>query len=279
MYLLNRVPSKVVPKTPLELWINRTPSIRHLHVWGFCQAEIRIYNPQKRKLDASTISGYFIGYSEKSKGYMFYCPNHSMRIVDTGNTRLIENGEISGSTIPRDVKIKEVRVQVPLAYASNSKMIAPLVVVPNNNEEEQHNNELMIHNEPIVDEPHKVTLRRSQRERRQTILNDYVVYLYETKTNLSINDNDLVSFSQVVSYDNYEKWLNAMKEEINSMEHNGVWDFVELSKGCERISCKWVFKTKRNFHGNLERYNVRLVAKGFTQKDDIDYKETFSLVS
>ena len=34
MYLLNRVPSKVVPKTPFELWTNRTPSIRHLHVWG-----------------------------------------------------------------------------------------------------------------------------------------------------------------------------------------------------------------------------------------------------
>jgi len=47
MYLLNRVPSKLVPKTPFELWTNRTPSIRHLHVWG-CQAKIRIYNPQKR---------------------------------------------------------------------------------------------------------------------------------------------------------------------------------------------------------------------------------------
>ena len=45
MYLLNRVPSKAIPKKPL--WTNRTPSIRHLHVWGF-QAEIRIYNPQER---------------------------------------------------------------------------------------------------------------------------------------------------------------------------------------------------------------------------------------
>ena len=32
MYLLNRVPSKAVPKTPFKLWTNRTPSIRHLHV-------------------------------------------------------------------------------------------------------------------------------------------------------------------------------------------------------------------------------------------------------
>jgi len=43
-----------------------------------------------------------------------------MRIVETGNARLIENGEISGSTVPQEVEIKEVRVQVPLAYASSS---------------------------------------------------------------------------------------------------------------------------------------------------------------
>ena len=78
---------------------------------------------------------------------MFYWLNHSIRIVETENARFIENSKISGSIVPRDVKIKEVRVQVPLACASSSKVIASLVVVPNNNKEEQHNNEHMIHNE------------------------------------------------------------------------------------------------------------------------------------
>ena len=62
------------------------------------------------------------------------------------------------------------------------------------------------------------------------------------------------------------------------MEHNGVWDLVELSKGCKRVGCKWVFKTKHDSHCNLEHYKVRLVTKGFTQKDDIDYKDIFSAV-
>ena len=84
---------------------------------------------------------------------MFYCPNHSMRIVETGNARFIENGEISGSTVPREVEIKEVRGQVPLAFASSSKVITTSVIATNSNEEVQHNDEPMIHDEPIVEEP------------------------------------------------------------------------------------------------------------------------------
>jgi len=177
-----------------------------------------------------------------------------MRIVKTENTRFIENGEISGSTVSQ--KLKKLEYKSLLAYASSSKVIAPLVVVPKNNEEEQHNNEPMIHNEPIMEEPQEVIIRRSQRERRAVILNDYVIYLHKTETDLSINDNGLVSFSQAVSYDSSEKWLNAMKEEINYMKHNCVWDLVELPKGCKRVGCKWVFKTKRDSHGNLECYKA-----------------------
>ena len=70
-----------------------------------------------------------------------------------------------------------------------------------------------------------------------------------------------------------------MNEEINSMEHNDVWDLVELPKDYKRVDCKWVFRIKHDSHGNLECYKARLVAKRFTQKDDIDYKEIFSPIS
>ena len=43
-YILNRVPSKSVPKTPFELWTNRKPSLNHFQVWG-CPVEVRLYNP------------------------------------------------------------------------------------------------------------------------------------------------------------------------------------------------------------------------------------------
>nr|CAN69408.1 hypothetical protein VITISV_014748 [Vitis vinifera] len=70
MYILNRVPSKAIPKTPFELWTSRKPSLRHIHIWG-CPTEVRIYNPHEKKLDSRTISGYFIGYPDNRKGTDF----------------------------------------------------------------------------------------------------------------------------------------------------------------------------------------------------------------
>lgn len=63
-YLLNRNPSKAVPKTPYEQWTKRKPSLRNIHIWG-CQTEVRVYNPHEKKLDTRVINGFSIWYPEK----------------------------------------------------------------------------------------------------------------------------------------------------------------------------------------------------------------------
>ena len=49
--------------------------------------------------------------------------------------------------------------------------------------------------------------------------------------------------------------------------------------GCRPISCKWVFKKKLRPNGTIEKYKGRLVAKGFIQKEDEDFFDTYSLVA
>src|SRR6185312_10349960 len=63
------------------------------------------------------------------------------------------------------------------------------------------------------------------------------------------------------------------------MSTNKVWDLEEIPKGAKTVGCKWVYKTKSDSKGNIERFKARLVAKDFTQREGIDYNETFSPVS
>ena len=97
-YIINRVLTKVVSKMPFELFKGWKPSFRHMLIWG-CPSEVRIYNPQEKKLDPRTISGYFIGYAEKSKGYRFYCPHHSLRFVESRNAKFLENDLAGGGDL------------------------------------------------------------------------------------------------------------------------------------------------------------------------------------
>ena len=63
------------------------------------------------------------------------------------------------------------------------------------------------------------------------------------------------------------------------MRRNNIWDLVELPTSCKTVGCKWVFKTKGDAKGEVDIYNARLLAKGYNNREDIYYRETFSLIS
>ncbi|CAI7880275.1 unnamed protein product [Closterium sp. NIES-53] len=75
-----------------------------------------------------------------------------------------------------------------------------------------------------------------------------------------------------------EEWKKAMESELKSIEENGTWELVELPEGRKAIMSKWLFKIKSDADGKIERYKSRLVAKGYQQKEKVDFKELFAPV-
>jgi len=124
-----------------------------------------------------------------------------------------------------------------------------------------------------------VTLRRSASEMRSSIPDDYIIFLQEHDDGIGLTKDDPINFYQDLRSSNSQNWVNAMKDEMKSMQDIDIWNLVELPKGVKPIGCKWIFKTKRDSKGNFERYKAHLVAKDFTQKEGIDYNETFSTIS
>ena len=70
------------------------------------------------------------------------------------------------------------------------------------------------------------------------------------------------------------RYQKTMKEEYYSLQKNETWELVNLPPGRKLVKCKWVFKTKFVADGSL-KYKAKLVAKGFSQVQGIDYNETF----
>ena len=90
-------------------------------------------------------------------------------------------------------------------------------------------------------------------------------------------EDDPTSFEEAMRSVNSSKWTTAMEDEMKSMSANEVWDLEEIPNGVKTVvRCKWVYKTKCDSKGNIERFKARLVAKVFTQREGIDYNETFS---
>lgn len=84
------------------------------------------------------------------------------------------------------------------------------------------------------------------------------------------------SFSQAVQD---LAWRVATDNEIEALEKTHTWVLTPLPLGKSPIGCKWVSKIKLNPDGIVERYKAHLVAKGYTQRECLDFLETFFSVA
>ena len=94
---------------------------------------------------------------------------------------------------------------------------------------------------------------------------------------LPVVDDVPSTYPKVILSSESGNWTGAMEEEMQSLKKNKTWKLAQLPKGKKAIGCKWVFAKKEEFSNKEDvGYKTRLVAKGFAQREGIDYNEVFS---
>nr|GEV17552.1 retrovirus-related Pol polyprotein from transposon TNT 1-94 [Tanacetum cinerariifolium] len=74
-------------------------------------------------------------------------------------------------------------------------------------------------------------------------------------------------------------WIESMHEELHQFDRLDVWELVDRPLCTNVINLKWLWKNKRDEENTVIRNKSRLAAKGYTQKEGVDFEESFAPVA
>ncbi|CAI7834082.1 unnamed protein product [Closterium sp. NIES-53] len=303
----NRVLTHVGDKhwVPYERWLGKKPSIDMLRVWG-CMGLVMVPKEQRHKLEVAAVWAVHLGMAPDSKGWLMWDPKSKRTLVQIG----LRMQEIERSAV------EEVQLHLedlPRSELTNDHSGGGEHQVSGPAAEEGLEDESARVDSPSQPEPAataKVTKRSVQRgaspHGQQIATREKRVAAARTRLKYSRlggpkqgamavqanegEDEEMAfcfftplprepaTLEEAPSGPQTEEWKAAMDAEFNSLIKNGTWELVELPEGRRPISSKWVFKVKSGADGALERFKSRLVAKGFQQKEKVDFGEIFAPV-
>ncbi|XP_047159355.1 uncharacterized protein LOC124829824 [Vigna umbellata] len=108
------------------------------------------------------------------------------------------------------------------------------------------------------------------------------IYVEQPQGFVKEGEEDRPSIFQKHDYEEVKKsphWKVAMNEELAMIEKNQTWILMEKPQGIKVIGVKWVYRTKLNADGSINKHKARLVVKGYAQIFGIDYLDTFAPVA
>jgi hypothetical protein len=213
---------------------------------------------QRKKLDGKSTKCILIGVSEESKAYKLYNPAERKIIV----SRDVIFEELKGWDWGKKTSTKEL-IDVEENDEAQGQQDETEV---GNEVEDNINADNADGNQDNYDSGSDSTEELPPRARQPpSYLRDYVTNL----ENQSDMEQHFALFSSKEDPDSYDEavkheiWRKAMESEIESIKRNDTWELTELPHGVRPIGVKWIFKTKYNEAGKIEKHKARLVAKGY----------------
>lgn len=268
-YVRNRLPTRSVKNvTPYELWYGKKPDVSHLKVFG-CIAYSHIPEQKRKKLDCKAEGMRFVGYSETKKGYRLFS-EVTRKTVVRRDVKFNERDFGHFMTVDIDLRLDDEK---PLRDTTE-----PTFEQGMDNSKVPIQKPLPDITEPTLTNQMPIPKVGSAEQRSSRVIKPPVRYCFDEFADHAIDHVAYLTIEEALSSPQKELWKEACDNELESLERNRTWDLVELPHERKAIGCKWVLKVKCSSDGSIERYKVRVVAKGYAQKFGIDYGETFSLV-
>ncbi|KAE8725113.1 hypothetical protein F3Y22_tig00009009pilonHSYRG00067 [Hibiscus syriacus] len=271
--LINCLPSSTIGgKTPLEVWSGKPATdYDSLHVFG----STAYYHVKESKLDPRAKKDLFMGITHGVKGFRLWCLD-TKKIICSRDVTFDESALVK-KVISEAVQTSSTPLQVEHTTKQvefQQMMILEVDAVDSSTPIEESEDEDVQTQEPL-ETPETLAVTRPRREiRRPARFVDMVAYA------LPVVDDDIpITYQEAIQSLESDKWKSAMDEEMQSLQKNDTWKLAQLPKGKRAIGCKWVFVKKYGSHNKKDvRYKARLIAKGYAQKEGIDYNEVFSPV-
>lgn len=255
VYLINRSPTSALNgAVPANKWFSEPINIGKLKVFG-CIAYLRI--PKE------LITGKFESRSKKC--YLVgYCPNGYTLWSPEDGTILYGKDIIFDET---KFNCEESTIEDLIPEPDDSRIISSTMEEDKKIESKANESETEENDSNYVKINTENVLRRSNRERRKSkYLEDYAVLALHAE---AFVENVPNFFEEIQDRDDKEEWMHAIQEEVNALQQNDTWELVDLPVGKRPISCKWIFKIKRDNEGEIERYKARLVIRGNEQRQGV----------
>ena len=299
-YLKNRTVHSSLkgPATPEERWSGHKPSVRHLRIFG---SKVGVLVPKQYRgaADSKSWSGIMVGYSPSHKGWRIWNPK--TRKVRVERDVIFHEQEIIAKNKVENIDITMAeKVSAPSERATDEEPRGADSESGITAEWNAYTNSLTLRDAPEAERAHEISPvalvpeRQAQRHRSQPVrltatrlghLNvaEGQKKKEDTEENLAMAylalGDEPVTYKEAVTGKNAKEWSAAIEKEIKSLEDNKTWEVCEKPDNKTLVGCKWVFKLKSpQEEGGEIRFKARVVAKGYSQKQGIDYHETFAPV-
>lgn len=269
VYILNRTPNSHIPSSsPYEIWTGKKPILNHIKTFG-CDAYMHVPKELRNKLAPKSKKFIFVGYDGNSTNYRLYEPE-TKKIKISRNVTFNEN---STFTLPR-------KNTCQIEFSINDDDYDEDTSMNRQNQPEVNENSDL--DNVIVPE---VPVEKLPVEQVQFNAPDENIRNLRNRDNIKPPSRYILNLVEIDVPESYEdamnsneaaEWTKSMKEELEALMKNNTWDVVTLPPGKHTVGSKWVFRVKRHPNGDIERFKSRLCAKGFVQKEGVDYNETFA---